>query len=316
MDQIWIILALVFLSALLGIQSVYRLYSRRRQTSQSVNRRLALTNELRSSNAVFDVLKRERGLADFSHPVVTRLNDFFVQTGLRINRELLAVIFVIIFVVYSLIIGLGIGFGFGAVLLALILSAGSIFLFLRSKRNRRIDSFGRQLPDALDVIVRGVRVGHPFSTALNLVAKEMSDPIGTEFGMCSDEIAFGSDTKTAIENLYRRVGLEDLLFFIVAVNIQSQTGGNLSEVMSRLAALIRQRIKVRLRVQALSAEGRLSSIVLTLMPLLLFAAISFLSPSYFGSVRNHPAVLPALLIGLGLLVIGNWIMYKMVHFRV
>src|SRR5205085_4749610 len=96
-----------------------------------------------------------------------------------------------------------------------------VFLFLRRQRGKRIARFAEQLPDALDIIVRGVRVGHPFSAALRLVAKEMPDPIGAEFGMTVDEIAFGLDLRRAIENLYRRVGQEDLLFLTVSVNVQS-----------------------------------------------------------------------------------------------
>src|SRR5206468_2481990 len=161
-----------------------------------------------------------------------------------------------------LVLSLAFGFGLLTFVLAVVAGVLVVFLFLRRKRSKRIARFSGQLPDALDVIVRGVRVGHPFSTAMGLVAKEMPDPIGTEFGMASDEITFGLDVRRAVGNLYRRVGQEDLLFLVVAINIQNQTGGNLAEVLSRLSRLIRNRIKVRAKIKSLTAEGRMSAIVL------------------------------------------------------
>jgi len=173
--------------------------------------------------------------------------------------------------------------------------------------------FSEQLPDALDIIVRGVRVGYPLPAALSLVAQEMSDPIGTEFGITSDEISFGLDIKAAVENLYRRAGSEDVMFLVIALNIQSQTGGNLAELLARLSRMIRNRAKLRLKVRALTAEGRLSAIFLSLMPFLLFGAISFIAPDYFSSVRHHPVILPALFIGLSMLFLANVILYRMVN---
>jgi tight adherence protein B len=144
----------------------------------------------------------------------------------------------------------------------------------------------------------------------------MQDPIGTEFGMTSDEIAFGLDVNTAIDNLGRRVGQEDLLFFATAVNIQSRTGGNLAEILERLARLIRQRAKIRLKIRALTAEGRLSGMLMSLVPFFVFGAVSLLAPTYYGDVREHPATVPVLLFALLLLGIGHLVIRKMVNFRV
>jgi tight adherence protein B len=191
-----------------------------------------------------------------------------------------------------------------------------VALFLSVTRKRRMARFAEQLPDALDIIVRGVRVGHPFPMALGLVAREMSDPIGTEFGMTADEISFGLDIRTAIGNLFRRAGQEDLLFFVIAINIQTQTGGNLGEVLQRLSRMIRARAKLRLKVRALTSEGRLSAYALTAMPFVLFAMISLISPEYFGSVRHHPLIPPATIVGLALLFIANVILYRMVNEKV
>jgi tight adherence protein B len=160
-----------------------------------------------------------------------------------------------------------------------------------------------------------VKVGLPFSSALNLVAREMPDPAGSEFGMTADEISFGLDMATALHNLQRRVGQEDLLYFVIAISIQSQTGGKLSDVLSRLSQLIRQRAMLRLKVKALSAEGRMSGYFLSAMPFILFGAITLLSPSYFTSVQDHPLMRIGVVVGLGLLLIGNVMMYRMINFK-
>src|SRR5262249_41430837 len=148
-------------------------------------------------------------------------------TGLRLDRNLLLLC---TFALSAMLFGvLGLIFGYGAFTLATaMLFAGTfIVLFFKIVRQRRITHFSDLLPDSIDVIVRGLRVGYPLPAALNLVAREMPDPIGNEFAVTSHEIAFGQDIRTAIEDLYQRVGQDDLLFLIMAVNVQNQTGGNL-----------------------------------------------------------------------------------------
>ena len=191
-----------------------------------------------------------------------------------------------------------------------------MLLFLVIVRNRRIARFAEQLPDAIDVIVRGVKSGYPFTVALDLVAKEMSDPMGSEFGMTSDEINFGATGSVALDHLYRRVGHQDLLYLTMAIKIQSETGGNLAEILTRLARLLREREMLRLKVKAITAEGRLSAIFLTLFPFLLFGVVNLVSPSFYGGVMDSPVITPAVIVGLSLLVVGNILIYRMVNFKV
>ena len=190
------------------------------------------------------------------------------------------------------------------------------YMFFHVMRRRHITRFGKQLPEALDLIVRGVRVGYPLSISLGLVAREMTEPIGPEFGLVADEIAFGQDIKTAVDHLYQRVGHEDLLFLAVAISVQSQTGGNIAEVLSRMSRLVRDRAKVQLKIKALSAEGRTSAKFLSAMPFILFAIVCVVSPAYFGDVRDHPLIAPALIYAFASLLIGNIIMYRMVNFKI
>jgi tight adherence protein B len=310
------IYALVFGAALLAVQGGYRLFFQTRQKQKTINRRLALHDELGSQAEALETLRRERGVAEFESPLLTRASDFLMQTGLKLEPKALglyALAFAtVLFVVLSALLGLG----FVSFLLAILLTLALTYFLLRRARRRRIARFAEQLPDALDVIVRGVKVGHPFSIALGLVAKEMADPIGTEFGMTADEITFGLDLNKAIEHLSRRVGQEDLLFFMTAISVQSKTGGNLAEILERLSKLIRQRMKIRLKIRSLTAEGRLSSIFLTAVPFVIFGLVNVIAPSYYGAVWSHPATMPILGFALGLLVLGNFVLRKMVNFKV
>ena len=186
---------------------------------------------------------------------------------------------------------------------------------LRSARARRIKRFSEQLPEAIDIVVRGLRAGHPFRVALGLVARELPDPIGTEFGILIDEISFGADQQAAIDHLAARVGQEDLTFVSIAINIQSQTGGNLAEILQGLSRVLRNRSKLRLKVRALTSEGRLSGYFMSAMPFILFLIVNLISPDYFGEVRDHPLVGPAVVLGLVLLGMGNFVIYRMVNFK-
>src|SRR5262249_61336 len=131
----------------------------------------------------------------------------------------------------------------------------------------------------------------------------------------ADEITFGLEQSVAVDNLGPRVGHSDLSFFSTAVNIQHQTGGNLAEILSRLASMLRSPLKLRLKIRALSSEGPLSAPVLSPSPFLLLALITLISPDYFFGVKDHPIAIPALIVGGLLLVIGNVILYRMVNFR-
>jgi tight adherence protein B len=315
-NELWIIYALAFGAVLLGVQSLYWFLSHGRREKKAINRRLALSQTLSTPTEVLDTLRRERGLGMGGNlPVLAAFEELFLQTGLRIApTQLLLMALAIAAAIFFL---LSFALGWAASLMAgLFLAPAIVYFVLRLVRHKRILRFGEQMPDALDVIVRGLRAGHPFRVAVGLVAREMPDPIGSEFGILADEIAFGLDLSAAADNLVRRVGHEDLAFFAIAVNIQDQTGGNLAEILSRLSHLVRSRAKLRLKVRALTSEGRLSAIVLTLAPFILIGVISLISPSYFGDIRNHPAVIPAVVVAFLLLAIGNFIMYRMVHFKV
>jgi len=316
MNQLWIIYVIVFGAVLLGVQGAYWFFSEQQRTRGAINRRLILAKQNASARDVFDTLKRERGLVGLDSERFEYLNDLVIQTGLRLEGKMLVVIAFLLGVLFFVLFGFAFGFGLVAFALSAVFAAIALALFLALARRRRIAKFSEQLPDSIDVIVRGVKSGYPFTVALGLVAKEMSDPIGTEFGMTSDEINFGSDLGTALDNLFRRVGHEDLLYLTMALKIQTETGGNLAEILARLSTLLRQRTMLRLKVRAISAEGRLSAVFLTAMPFVLFAVVTLLQPDYYTSVRDHPIIMPLLALALMLLLVGNVVIYRMVNFKV
>jgi tight adherence protein B len=316
-NEPWIIYALAFGAVLLGVQGLFLFLSLRHREQKAINRRLVLGQRLGSPTEVLDTLRHERGLGSTGGVrALAGFETLVLQTGLRIDPIRLLIMVLGLAALLALVFSFAFGVGIIAVALALFVSLAGIYLVLQLLRRRRIERFGAQFSDALQVMVRGLRAGHPFRVALALVAREMPDPIGSEFGILVDEITFGLDLNTAVDNVVRRVGHDDLAFFAVAVNIQSQTGGNLGEILSRLAELIRNRAKLRLKVRAMTAEGRLSAVFLTLAPFILFAVISLISPSYFADIRHHPVLIPAITVGFLLLAIGNFIMYRMVNFKV
>src|SRR6185436_18718259 len=171
-----------------------------------------------------------------------------------------------------------------AALAAAILLPFSVLLFMRKRRHNK---FAAQFPDAMDIIVRSLRAGHPVPVAVGLVAQEMPDPIGTEFGIAADEITYGADVETAMRNLYFRVGQEDLPLFVTAVSIQGSTGGNLSEILENLSRVIRERFKMRRKIKALASEGKFSAFFLSGLPIAIFFLLRMVAPDFYGSVIDR-----------------------------
>ena len=314
--ELWLVYGLVFGAVLLGSQALYWLLFKERREKNAINRRLVLTTQLNSPIEVLEMLRRERGIELLTRSsAFQRLNDLVIQSGMRFSWLSLILVVAAIVIVYVLLLTIATGSMILAFGLAIPAAVGSIYLFLRIARRRRIAAFSEQFPDALDVIVRGLRAGHPFRVALGLVAREMPDPVGSEFGIIADEVMFGLDQSVAIDNLCKRVGQGDLAFFATAVNVQHQTGGNLAEILTRLSRLLRSRSKLRLKIRSLSSEGRLSAVLLSLAPFILFGVITLISPDYFGAVRHHPVIPLATALGLVMLAIGNVVMYRMVNFK-
>jgi tight adherence protein B len=166
-----------------------------------------------------------------------------------------------------------------------------------------------QLPDAVELMVRSLRVGHPFSAAIQIVSKEIADPLGTEFGIIADEAAYGAVVAESLSNFAERMDSQDLRFLAVAVNIQQTSGGNLAEILDGLAKVIRARFKLFRRVAAITAEAKWSGMFLSCFPIVALVMINILKPDYYDDVRKTAAFIPAAL-GVATFLIINVIYMK------
>ncbi|MBN1929466.1 MAG: type II secretion system F family protein [Chlorobiaceae bacterium] len=199
--------------------------------------------------------------------------------------------------------------------LALAISSAPV-LWLHRKANQRRKALENKLPEALDYISRSLRAGHSLTTAIGAVGKEFPDPIGYEFKIVFDEISFGISFKESIGQLADRVQSNDVNFFVIALMIQHETGGNLTELLDGLAKTIRERFKLRGKIRTLSSEGRISALVLGSMPFLFTAMIAFINPGYISVLWTTPQGHTLLLIGGGLMLTGLVVLNKMVQIKV
>jgi tight adherence protein B len=317
-NPIYLVWLFVAISAGLVAEAVYLTCYSAASYRSNINRRLMLSKESASRENVLVELRRARGLTssgDYRMGLVA-LNRLILQSGLTVGIARLAVIFGIIAVVAFAFTAIFRGSLVEAAFVALFCSTALPYFVLRVLRSRRQKKFAAQFPDALDIIVRSLRAGHPVPIAIAMVGREMPDPIGSEFGIVSDEVTYGADLETAMRNLYSRIGSDDLPLFVTAVAIQAATGGNLGEILENLSGVIRLRFKMRRKIRALAAEGRASAMILSALPIGMFFVIQFIAPDFYGSVWGEHLTKVLLLCATGWMLVGNLIMFKMVNFKI
>ncbi|VTU22060.1 Flp pilus assembly protein TadB [Variovorax sp. PBL-H6] len=189
-------------------------------------------------------------------------------------------------------------------------------LVVQHVRRRRLSKLERQLPEALDLVVRALRSGHSFASGLQMIGEEMTEPIANEFRIVSDEVNFGVSLPQALANLSERIPLTDLRYFVVAVMIQRDSGGNLTEVLGNLSRLIRERLKLLSRVKVLSSEGRLSAWILGLMPFALAALLNAFNPAFMSPLWKDPLGIAIVKYMLVLMAFGVLILIRIIKIRV
>lgn len=303
--------------------SVMRIFdSANREDKAVVTRRLAGLRNMREAAAMVDI-ERRRSLSSLGwlHDLLasltwTRKMDLILEQGqvrmtlgrlVLISLALGSVTFAIVFNLYSNIF----------LIMAPPLAMAYIpFMRVFAKRNKRMGKFQRQLPDALDLIARALKAGHAFNQGLRMVADEFDDPIGPEFQKMLEEINFGIPMDVALFNLTRRVDCPDLKFFVVSVNIQRETGGNLAEIVTNIARLIRDRFKLAGRVRVLSAEGRLTAWILFALPFGIGFIINFLNPEFMSALYETPEGNMLMTASLFQMAVGGIILKRMTTIRV
>jgi tight adherence protein B len=203
-----------------------------------------------------------------------------------------------------------------AAALGIALGLATPVVVVRARREKRMTALTAQLPDALDLMARGLRVGHPLNTTIASVARDMPDPIGSEFGIIFDQVSYGDDLVTAVHDFAERIDTEDAHYLAASIAIQHGTGGDLARVVELLAKVIRGRIAMRRRIKAISSEGRLSAWVLSALPLVIYGATSVSSPTYYSGVADAPLYVPMMSTIAFLVVANALILRKLVNFRI
>ncbi|OJU09365.1 MAG: hypothetical protein BGN86_08150, partial [Caulobacterales bacterium 68-7] len=205
--------------------------------------------------------------------------------------------------------------GPAALLGSLMLSFLGLYAWIQRRRTARLKRFDQQLPLALDVVTRAIRAGHPVIAAIKLAADELGDPIGTEFGLIVDETAYGAEFNDALASFAKRTGSDDANFFAVAVSIQSQTGGNLAEILEGLSKVMRGRATLVKKVKALSSEGMASAYVLSALPALLVAMTLLTNPTVYTEKFSDPIFWPTVVCILALYLCGWLIIRRILNFK-
>jgi tight adherence protein B len=186
-------------------------------------------------------------------------------------------------------------------------------LWLRSLEQKSLNKFQEQLPEALDLLGRALRSGHALTSGVEMIAEEMADPLGGEFQAVVDEITMGLTLKEALENLCTRVPNPDLRFFTIAILVQKETGGNIAEILDNISRLIRERVKFKRHVSTLTAEGKVSAVILVLLPVVMFIIIYFLNYNYISLLWTDTEGQKLMAGGIVMLILGVMMIRRIIR---
>lgn len=314
----------VFIAAALAAEALWQWwFSTQSKSARRFSRRIASLSDGAAGSGRRVSLLKQRRLAESDRmeallrkwPVVETIDTWLQQAGSQWNvGRLLALC----------AIGAGTGLVVGMLVfpgwlmgMSLAVSGGLIPpLMVSSQRSRRMNQLQQQLPEAADLIARSLRAGHALPSTLQMVADEMPEPICTEFRSVADEINYGLGLQPAMQRLAQRVPLDDLRFLVIAVLIQRESGGNLAELMQKMATLIRERLKLFGQIRSLSAEGRLSGLILFFLPIFMALLIAMVNPNYIGKLTEDPMGITLLGIACVQMLLGALWMRKIVNLRV
>jgi len=315
-EVVYLVYVGVALGAFLLVTGLGQLLARGENDAEARNRRLRMIRKGATTEEVLALLKSpEESRLLRRIPVLGNISREMRRAGMTVPpaRFLLFCLLGAVLVGFAAIRFLPLLQAMG---LALALSLLLPVLVVKSKRRKRVDALVAQLPDALDLLARGLKVGHPLNTSIGAVAREMPDPIGTEFGLIFDQVSYGDDLVAAVQEFADRVDMEDVHYLSASIAIQHGTGGDLARVVEVLSKVIRGRIAMRRRIGAISAEGRLSAWFLTFIPVAIYVFTSVSSPGYFSGVANDPLYRPMMAAIVVLVAANALVLRKLVNFRI
>jgi tight adherence protein B len=315
-----IIYGLIFVGVLALVQGIYlTVFGKSISLNSRVNRRLEMLEKGAGREQVLEQLRKEMSqhMKSRSIPLYAMLADKAQKANIAFTPTQL----VLMMVLLSVVAFVGLTFGTGAgvvvrVIVAVAMGVGAVFIWVSNTAKKRLGMIEEQLPDAVELMVRSLRVGHPFSSALGIVAKEIPDPLATEMGVISDEAAYGRDVGDALKSMAERLDMQDLRFLAVAVTIQQTSGGNLAEILDGLAKVIRSRFKLFRRVKAITAEAKWSGMFLSIFPIVALVGINVIQPNYYDDVKETALFIPACLVVAAFLVANIFVMRHLVNIKV
>lgn len=315
-----VIYGLIFVGVLILVEGIYlTVFGKSISLNSRVNRRLEMLDNGGRRDEVMEKLRKEMQ----QH---LRARRFPLYSMLAIKAQKAAIAFsptqlMLLMAALSFLAFVGLSLGTATALplripLSIAMGIGGVFMWVSMKAKKRMGLLEEQLPDAIELMVRSLKVGHPFSSAISIVATEVGDPLATEFGIIADEAAYGRDMGEALKDMAERLDMQDLRFLAVAVTIQQQSGGNLAEILAGLAQVIRARFRLFRRVKAITAEAQWSGKFLSGFPLLALVGIQILDPNYYDKVLDHPFFIPACLVVGAFLTVNLIVMRALVNIKV
>ncbi|MEC7965830.1 MAG: type II secretion system F family protein [Pseudomonadota bacterium] len=309
-----LIYGLVFIGVLVIVEGLYlTVFGRSISLNSKVNRRLELMEKGKQRAEVMETLRKEMSqhMQWKNFPVYSLLASKAQKAALAFSPLQLVVLMGVLSAVAF--VALTVGTQTALVVRAgvsIAMGVGGIFVWVSAKAKKRMSLIEEQLPDGIELMVRSLRVGHPFSSAIQIVSREISDPLASEFGMIADEAQYGRDVGEALQEMADRLDMQDLRFLAVAVTIQQQSGGNLAEILDGLAKVIRARFRLFRRVKAITAEAQWSGKFLSGFPLLALVGINLMDPHYYDEVMDHPMFIPAC-VAVGVFLMANMFVMRM-----
>jgi tight adherence protein B len=315
-----IIYGMVFLGVLILVEGVYLVaFGKSISLNNKVNRRLEMLDKGSHREEVLAKLRKEmdQHMNSRSLPLYSILAGKAQKAAIAFTPQQLILLMAGVSV-FSFI-GLSIGTEASLavrLLMGAAMGVGGVFMWVNHKAKKRLAMIEEQLPDAVELMVRSLRVGHPFSSAISIVSKEVKDPLATEFGIIADESTYGRDMGEALKHMAERLDMQDLRFLAVAVAIQQQAGGNLAEILEGLAKVIRARFRLFRRVKAITAEAQWSGKFLSGFPVAALIFIQVAKPDYYDEVLDHPWFIPACFIVAIMLTLNIFVMRALVNIKV
>lgn len=315
-----IIYGLIFLAVLALVQGIYlTVFGKSISLNNRVNRRMQMLESGAGREQVLEQLRKEMSqhMKSKSIPLYSILAEKAQKANIAFTPSQLIMVMAILTVVSFVLLTFGTTAVFAIrAVLSVVMGVGAVFVWVNNTAKKRLGMIEEQLPDAVELMVRSLRVGHPFNSAMQIVAKEVPDPLGSEMGVISDESAYGRDVGEALKHMAERLDMQDLRFLAVAVTIQQTSGGNLAEILDGLAKVIRARFKLFRRVKAITAEAKWSGMFLSVFPIGALVMINVIQPNYYDDVKETAVFIPACLVVAGFLVVNMFVMKALVNIKV